>query len=495
VAKLRDKLHRLREALASESSERGPSLGLAVSQAALQGSAESTAIEEQRPPAELAFTDDSPKEARISRLRAQMELLRARKPASGMRAVAAAAATLEAESSDAFDTAPEQDFHAVASLAKPAPSWLPGEVEDTVHGPVRRVLTIYDEDHCHGVVPVALALQACAGDLAVLALDPSLQQVDFTRALYIDTETTGLSGGAGTLPFLIGSAWFSGQRLCVEQLLLERPGMEGPLLRRLAERFAAASCIVSYNGKSFDWPLLRTRFILNRIPAPPIAAHLDLLHCARRVYKPRLAQVRLVHLEEEILGFTRIDDVAGEQIPETYLGYLRGHMPASALAPIVEHNRSDLLALPAILGELVRRFSVDHEQDVRDQFGFARVAARAADHVRARALAERAAERDVRCVLAPQALYLSGQLALSRGDFELAIETFVRSVEAAAQDQQRAALAHLALAKLLEHKQKSYARALEHARHTGPVEGDDACEKRIARLSRRLAQTGSLFER
>jgi uncharacterized protein YprB with RNaseH-like and TPR domain len=488
VATLRDKLNRLREALTPEP-PRLPSIGISAE----------ILIEDGLRPAEAASDDAAfgdhirafegaeHKDERISRLRAQMELLRARKRTPDAIEVSTAARFRARDGED------DPAQAATPSTGSRTPeSFLPGEVEDTAHGLVRRVFTVYDADHRHGTVPIGLALRAAARDLAVLALDPSLEQVDFSRALFIDTETTGLSGGAGTLPFLIGSAWFSDERLCVEQLLLERPGMEAPLLQRLAERLRAASCIVSYNGKSFDWPLLRTRFILNRVPAPPLVAHLDLLHCARRVYKPRLTQVRLVHLEEQVLGFTRVDDVAGEMIPETYLGYLRGRMPASALAPIVEHNRSDLLALPAILGELVRRFSVDHEQDVRDQFGFAQVAARAADHERAIALAERAAERDVRCLLAPQALYLSGQLALSRGELDSAIDAFVRSVEAAAQDEQRAAAAHLALAKLLEHKQKSYARALEHAKRTAPAEGDDACEKRVARLARRLAQTGSL---
>jgi hypothetical protein len=278
--------------------------------------------------------------------------------------------------------------------------------------------------------------------------------------------------------------------LIVEQMLLERPGLEVPMLQRLAQRLREASVIVSYNGKSFDWPLLRTRFILNRVAAPEVSAHLDLLHCARRVYKPRLGQVRLVHLEEEVLGFTRSDDIGGEAIPETYLGYLRGRVPAQALAPIVSHNRFDLVALAAILGEIARRFSVEHVQDVRDQLGYARVAARADDVERAQRLAERAAERDVRGDLAPQALYLSGQLALSRGDLDGAIAAFVRSVEACAGEPTGAARAHLSLAKLFEHKRKQFVQALVHARHTAPAEGEDACQRRVARIERRVLRDG-----
>lgn len=363
---------------------------------------------------------------------------------------------------------------------------LPGEVEDTEYGPLRSVLTPYAEDHQHGCVPVVLALAAQARDLSILALDPSLECIDFARALYIDTETTGLAGGSGTIPFLVGMAWFEGRNLTVEQLLLEKPGHEGPILRRLAQRLAEASCVVSYNGKSFDWPLLRTRFILNRVPAPAVPAHLDLLHCARRVFKRRLGAVRLVHLEEQVLGFTRVDDIAGEMIPQTYLGFLRGQVPASALAPIIEHNRHDLVALAAIMGELVRRFSSEHAQDARDTLGYAQVAARADDRHRAVQLAEQAAEGDIRGELAPQALFLAGQLHAKAGDLDAAVARYLASIDAACGDLRMAAPARLALAKLFERAKRDLTRAIEHARHTAHAEGEDACEKRVLRLLQRM---------
>jgi uncharacterized protein YprB with RNaseH-like and TPR domain len=385
----------------------------------------------------------------------------------------------------------ELPFSAPRTLAKGA---LPGMREETPLGPRRRVITEHAADHRHGSIPVALALQSCAQDLSVLALDPTLAEVDIKRALYIDTETTGLMGGAGTLPFLIGMAWFEGECLVVEQLLLEKPGQEAPMLARLTERMALSSCIVSYNGKSFDWPLLRTRFILNRIAAPRVPAHLDLLHCARRVYKRRLGAVRLVHLEEQILGFTRVDDVAGELIPQTYLGFLRGTVEGAALGPIIEHNRHDLVALSAILGELVRRFRGEHTtQDARDQLGFAHVAARAEDKERALSFAHGAAEADVRGEIAPQALFLAAELKLRAGDVQGAELALRSSLEAAVAHSEQAARAHLALAKLYEHKLKQPARALQHAQHTAASEGDEACKRRVERLRRRADGPLTLF--
>ena len=138
--------------------------------------------------------------------------------------------------------------------------------------------------------------------MASLALHPGLAGVDFQRMLFLDTETTGLAGGTGTVPFLVGLAWFEGRSLRVHQLFLRRLGEEAPMLRVLAERMAESSCLVTFNGKSFDWPLLRTRFVLNRVPAPAELPHLDLLHCARRVFKHRGSGTRLVHLEEQVLG-------------------------------------------------------------------------------------------------------------------------------------------------------------------------------------------------
>jgi uncharacterized protein len=418
---------------------------------------------------------------RIARLRAQLENLRSARAPAPPRTPPSA-------------WCDDEEVTRTHRKREPVDATLPGERIDTDHGALSRVVTLHEVDHRHGGAPVHPACAVLASEVALLSLDAVMHEVDFGRALYLDTETTGLAGGAGTLPFLIGMAWFDDECLRVEQLLLPGPGHERPMLARLAERLREASVIVSFNGKSFDWPLLRTRFILNRFSAPTLPAHLDLLHCARRVYKPRLGSVRLVHLEQALLGFERIDDIPGELIPEKYFAYVRGHAGGSSLQPIVDHNRSDLVALPALLAEIVRRFAGDHaSQDARDQLGFARVAARGAKcasmmgtaRARAIALAHGAALADVRGELAPSALYLVGELKLREGDLTGALEAFACSLEAsvAASDLARA---HLALAKLHEHKTKRYALARDHALHTSACEGEPASARRVARLTQRL---------
>ena len=219
---------------------------------------------------------------------------------------------------------------------------------------------------------------------------PPLIDLDLSRALFLDTETTGLAGGTGTVAFLVGLARFVDGVLCIEQLIVPELGQERPVLARLAERIAAASCVITYNGKSFDWPLLRTRFVLSRMPVPALPAHIDLLHAARSVWKQRMPSVRLTDVEREILHFERLDDIPGAEIPARYFEFLRDGS-AERLAPVLEHNQNDVIALAALLGVLITRFEgVDKVQDPRDALAFGRIALRARDAERALACARAA---------------------------------------------------------------------------------------------------------
>ncbi len=369
---------------------------------------------------------------------------------------------------------------------------LPVEARVTTHGTVHVSERILPPEHHHGSAPLAAALDVEGPLVASLALHADLAGVDFQRMLFLDTETTGLAGGTGTVPFLVGLAWFEGRSLKVHQLFLRRLGEEAPLLRALGERMAHSSCLVTFNGKSFDWPLLRTRFVLNRVPAPAELPHLDLLHCARRVFKHRGAGTRLVHLEDQVLGFRRVDDVDGSLIPDLYFRYLRGG-DGAALIPVLEHNVNDLLLLAALLGELVRRFraagegaAVPQGEDPRDLLGFAGVALRARDYERAQAFARAAAAGD-RGVVGIEALALASRLSRRAGDATSAAAHLHRALEAA-QGHQAAPL-HLQLAKLYEHSLKDLARALHHARLAAPAEPPPDHHRRVLRLEARIARS------
>ncbi len=360
---------------------------------------------------------------------------------------------------------------------------LPGESVETAHGTVHRVSHLLEPHYCHGRVAAASALDAEPDLVSELALDPTFEGLDLSRMVLIDTETTGLSIASGTLPFLIGMAYFEDQSLHVEQLMLTQLGNEAPMLRVLAERLAWASCVVSYNGKSFDWPLLRARYVMNRVETPPLPPHLDLLHCARRVFKRRLDSVRLVDMERELLGFVREHDVSGAEIPGIYLTFIRSGDPGR-LDGVVEHNGHDLIALAAILGELTRRFRTVHRaDDPRDHLGYARVAERAGDRERALRFSLAAVEGggDVSCTY--DASMLRARVARRAGNPVMEEEALLHALRV-----HPCAQVHLELSKMYEHRFKCTPRALKHAVETVPYETLEENERRVLRLQRRLAR-------
>ncbi|MDH3817544.1 MAG: ribonuclease H-like domain-containing protein, partial [Myxococcales bacterium] len=302
-----------------------------------------------------------------------------------------------------------------------------------------------------------------------------------------DTETTGLSGGTGTVPFLIGIGWFEDQSMRIQQLFLPELGREAPMLHWLRERVQQSSCMVSFNGKTFDWPLLRSRFVLNRVRAPVLPPHLDLLHCARRVLRSRLKSVRLVELERKVLGMYREDDVSGALIPQLYFDYLDGG-DLSPIAKVIEHNANDLIALAALVAELVNHFDEVHDgDDPRDHLAYAKVAERTGDRARARSFADAAAQGGGESMCTVEACMLNARMARRGGDVDDEERALLDALRAADDEILRAGV-RLALSKLYEHRRKDLARALEHAAGTALAEGEDAAERRVARLERRLAQ-------
>ena len=362
---------------------------------------------------------------------------------------------------------------------------LPGALRGTQHGELHLIDEYLEPHHHHGRTPIAGALQVSTERLAQLALDPELASIDLRRALFFDTETTGLAGGTGTVPFLIGIAWFEDDSMRIQQLFLPEMGREAPMLHWLRERVEQSSCVVSFNGKSFDWPLLRTRFVMNRVPAPALPPHLDLLHCARRVLKARLRSVRLVELERRVLGMYREDDVSGALIPQLYFDYLDGG-DVEPMAKVIEHNANDLIALAALVAKLVSHFDEVHgSDDPRDHLAYAKVAERTGDAARARSFASAAANGGGEAACTVEACMLNARMARRGGAVDDEEQALLAALDAANTDLLCAAV-RLALAKFYEHRRKDLQRALEHAVGTAFAEGDDAAERRVRRLQRRI---------
>ena len=260
------------------------------------------------------------------------------------------------------------------------------------------------------------------------------------------------------------------------------------MLEELCERVREASFVVTFNGKSFDWPLLLTRLVLNRLPRPKDPLHLDLLHCARRVYKRRLKEVRLVRLERELLGMYRTGDIDGHEIPEVYWSYVRG-AGTTAMDSVVEHNTNDVIALASLMGVLTTRYrEVGTDDEPADYLGYAWVAMRAKDHERALSFSRAAAAAGGSLDVTVEACLLAARLLVARGEVHAArVQLEDGLVHGKADDEVVAAL-HLALAKLFEHRLKDFDRAREHADLSRGAESSDAFERRRARLDRTRAR-------
>lgn len=360
-------------------------------------------------------------------------------------------------------------------LPDPEVTLLPFVRRETDHGPLCVRRERLGRSHHVGRMCVDDAARADPRLLALLALDPGLAAVDPRGALYLDTETTGLGGGAGVLAFLVGLAWFDADgALVLEQLLLQRPGEEDALLELLRERIEAASVLVTYNGKAFDLPLLRGRCVMNRRPALPARPHLDLLHVARRLHKRRLGACRLIGLEADVLGYVRVGDIEGGDVAARYAHYLRSG-DEGALAAVVEHNALDVLSMAALVSLYGEPFDALHDEDL---IGLAQVLRRAKALDQARVVAERAVERAVD----PEALRVRGEIAKARGDRAAALldfEAFARDVDDEA--------VRLELAKLYEHHVKSPEKALEILGQ-GTGESDEGLARRRARLEKKAAR-------
>lgn len=354
--------------------------------------------------------------------------------------------------------------------ADPSETALPFVREESPEGPLYRRHVILPPSHHVGRMPVDAAFQSRAELLALLALDPGLAGCDLGKALFLDTETTGL-GGSGAIAFLLGLAWFDAERrLNVEQLLLRSPGDEPAQLAVLEQRLTQCELLVSYNGKAFDWPLLKTRFVMNRRQIPADLPHLDLLHIGRRLHRARLGACRLKTLESEVLGFDRGVDVDGGDVPARYAHFLRTG-DEEALRQVVEHNAWDVVSMAALVGLYGEPFDLMHGDDL---VGFAQTMKRAgALHV-----AERAADRALE-LGATRALKIRGAVHKARGDRARALQDF----ETLARDLDDAAL-RLELAKLYEHFVKDPARALSLL-EAGTGESPEAAEKRRQRLERK----------
>jgi uncharacterized protein len=286
--------------------------------------------------------------------------------------------------------------------------------------------------------------------------------------LFLDIETTGLAGGTGTYAFLVGLAWWDAGGLQIEQLFLRDLHEEYSLLHELAARIAERPVLVTFNGKTFDWPLLESRFTMTRsMRVPQLAAHLDLLHPARALWRLRLGSVRLVELERHVLdvarlGWHRKHDIASSLIPQFYFDYLRGG-PGQPLAAVVKHNQMDLRGLAALFGKinslLESRENGFAQTDSLDLFGLSQFLHRKGEKDLAQSACAFALDAGLPAEFRPQATRELALMAKRRGERDRAASLWRELVS----DPQETVFACEQLAMHYERHVRDFARALEFA--------------------------------
>jgi uncharacterized protein YprB with RNaseH-like and TPR domain len=231
---------------------------------------------------------------------------------------------------------------------------VPGSV---IEGPLGACFVAERElslDHRHGDEALGRFFELTDRGLGCLARAVEPLAIDRESIVFLDTETTGLAGGTGTYVFMVGLAYFRGDRLLVRQYFMRDHAEEPAMLAALSQVLGRHEAVVTFNGKSFDVPLLLTRYIANRQrPTVPTEIHLDLLHASRRFWREQLESCTLGTLERAVLGHSRAADVPSWMIPDLYFRYLRGGDPRAMVA-VFEHNLHDVLSLVALTCRLGR---------------------------------------------------------------------------------------------------------------------------------------------
>lgn len=282
----------------------------------------------------------------------------------------------------------------------------------------------YESDRFHGAVRIGDCEVEDSAGLDIL--DPNLSRGQtpdgsdgqvpgkplraLGRTIFIDLETTGLSGGAGTVAFLVGCGYFDLGAFQVRQFLLTSYASERALLTTVADFFEGADLIVTYNGKTFDVPMMETRWLFHRMEMPDFSAtgvpHFDMLHPARRLWKSREGAddggCRLSTLERVLFGVKRVGDVPGSEIPARFFRFLRSGDPRP-LEPVLEHNRLDLVSLAAVMARGVRLALDGHVacRDGAEALALGRVYERAGSIDRA--------EECYRCAVASEVVEVKGE--------------------------------------------------------------------------------------
>ncbi|HYP05186.1 MAG TPA: ribonuclease H-like domain-containing protein [Bryobacteraceae bacterium] len=368
--------------------------------------------------------------------------------------------------------------------------WLPGYEATTPHGCHFETERVWERHRRHGSLDISSLIEMPPDVLSAIS-EGAISNSDCSKWAFLDTETTGLAGGSGTYAFLIGVGRITPAGFELRQFFMRDLAEETSLLHGLAEYLSQFETLVTYNGKTYDQPLLETRYRMARMK-PPFSRmeHLDLLFGARRLWKLRFDSCRLVELENQILGFEREGDLPGAMIPYVYFEYLR-KKEASRIVPILHHNAIDILTLACLTAIVPRAFQSPEEAPLThgaEMVGLARWLCRCEQHDKALTLFRRALDKGLRDELMFRTMWDVARLErkLGREDAALAVYSDLASGR---NPFRLPALEELA--KYYEHKERNYSMALEFTLTALSHSDSDALRHRKARLERRVAKKAS----
>jgi uncharacterized protein YprB with RNaseH-like and TPR domain len=351
---------------------------------------------------------------------------------------------------------------------------------------------LYASHRRHGSADIG-ALSDLPADLLGTLSGGTIPTVRPEEWAFLDTETTGLSGGSGasgssSCAFLVGVGRITREGFRVRQFFMRDYGEEASLLDALARHLQPFRVMITYNGRAFDQPLLEARYRWNRAAAPfDRMQHLDLLHGARRIWKLRFESCRLVDLENQVLGFERHADIPGALIPYVYFEYQRSRL-ARRLLPVFDHNAIDILSLACLTAIVPAVFQDPAGANLRhgsEMTGLARWLHTAGDLEGARTLMRKAIEVKTGAPL-PDALLFHALWDLAQLERKLDARDAALQIweDLASGSSPFRVRAIEELAKHYEHRAKDRNRALEWTRAARALEDSPELARREARLSR-----------
>lgn len=362
-----------------------------------------------------------------------------------------------------------------------------GELCQNPAGTYVLIKTVYPFDYAHGRISFDSARFESI-PLPAFYVKNLSGNIDEAGLLFIDTETTGL-GGSGAVPFLVGCASITAKGFEVRQYLMPDYHDEAGMLEELMAEFSGSRSLISYNGASFDLPLLLDRVIINRTAREiPYQHHIDLLHGVRRIFKRRLKDCRLSNIEEKLFELKRIDDLPGYLVPSVYFEWLNEDA-LDLMEGVLEHNRIDIVSLYFLVSLLASVYQSEGEnlEWIDDLHGLARFFNRQKQTDTVGAIYNKMETLATEQLSPDMVLFHAGNFKRT-GQLEKAIELYQTIAHT---DQKESYRANLELAKYFEHHQKDAQSALEYTQKAqnicpyGPTEQAQVAH-RLERLKKKL---------